>query len=676
MTKRQWTTPKQRAQLESLLPEFVDAQKDGTTSTHFYPKAYAHWWARNPYPNPNAAEIDAAAAEDYKKIVAKAKAAKTSVPAKDNSAEYREKLTKALQATQRKHQEKRIFEWFHNHTRSTTSGTGKRSALKLGPKRPMQAWQAFGKMMDEDEKDELEAEYLEYVKSVDLDTKPMTKLTWSMSVLKQRLKDASQQVKDEVEEFRLKGVGNDDERNAGYQDAIDRLPRTLKLFRDTIAEQAGWSVLIIVGGPHGKNGKVGNMIVEGGPRTSDGKTFSESMPMETFEDNILKPFEEFLDSVFSPEVCQSRLVKTPSSPIMRHALPINIDSDDEAMAGEPDAGEQDSGEQDTGSTAEVLQTGPGTSVSDAPAPSEAPSTPDITPIMNETATESVVAKPPTSKSTGTSASAGEQEAGLSTEVSQMGPDTSASDAPAPSEAASTPDITPITNKTATESANTITTLSMNEVVSNAMTTAADAAATLQSYDLQGLPAWASQALDFFVDIRMAESATTMIWKDLINEWAKFEVSSGTESRSRLPTESRPEEIQWWMKRKRLFTNVPKICSPEYSVSFEKWWREMQPSWRTESANDGEALSRDVPTGGKWERMLSAGNNGMFLVIVALAFWALAPDVATTQGKLEAAIDDVLWVFKAMLAMLHEAGKHGIEEAGEEGPQSKRRRLRK
>ncbi|KAG6821772.1 hypothetical protein H0H92_000966, partial [Tricholoma furcatifolium] len=70
--KRQWTTPAQRALLNSLLPEFIAAQQNAMSST-FYVKAYAQWEASNPYSEPTTAEIEAAATEDHQKAVAKAK---------------------------------------------------------------------------------------------------------------------------------------------------------------------------------------------------------------------------------------------------------------------------------------------------------------------------------------------------------------------------------------------------------------------------------------------------------------------------------------------------------------------------------------------------------------------------------------------------------------------------
>lgn len=57
MTKKQWTTPKQRAWLEALVPKFVEAQRDSTTTTEFFPTTYQSWFENFPDRKPTEAEL-------------------------------------------------------------------------------------------------------------------------------------------------------------------------------------------------------------------------------------------------------------------------------------------------------------------------------------------------------------------------------------------------------------------------------------------------------------------------------------------------------------------------------------------------------------------------------------------------------------------------------------------
>ncbi|KAG6807840.1 hypothetical protein H0H92_006236 [Tricholoma furcatifolium] len=743
MTKRQWTTPDQRALLDSLLPEFVEAQKSRTSSSNFYQKAYSVWEAKNPYTQPTDEQIDAAAAEAHQKAVDKARAANRPIPAENTSPEYRQGLRKALLATEKKNQEKRIFEWFHNHSRIATSGTNKRSILKLTPKQPLQPWQAFGKKFSGDLKDDLNAGYAAYVQNLPPSEKPKTKLAWSMTFLKDRLENASEEVKEEVEAYRRNGPieeQNIEERNKGYQDAIDRLPRTLKVLRDSVVEQAGWSILILVGGPHGRMGRVSSTIVQGGTRPSDGKEFTDTMSTENFEEAFLKPWEEYLESVYPSEVCKDRMLNPWTA--MDPGSPINVSSDDESdeeleqtsvLKPEKRSGQgrhksaaattplnppanpefNEAGALDPSLTkvtpsekrkgrakpqvktrksgrnaAQILvesevDVAPSSPTEPAPATSTEPNSmlsvasqatavddesintqePSAAPTQTQQSMESIPteltttpatpAEPNSTPPVASQATAMDGQSINAQEPSASPEKLTAIEAPEP---ATTPTILPVTLLTDVDGADS------------------DSPEVLIGL-VESLPDWARAAFAFFEKITVAETSKKS-WKDMINGWVKFEVganaSGGVTSRgSSLPTEFRPEEIGWWMKRKRLFTNIPKICSTEYSISFDAWWRDIQPCWRSENIADGGTLTHTVPVGASWDKMALGGPSGMFLVIVALAFWALAADAAATQDAFDGAVSDVAWAFKAMMPSLSSPGKRVMEDTADDRATSKR-----
>ncbi|KAG6825878.1 hypothetical protein H0H92_002020 [Tricholoma furcatifolium] len=722
MTKRQWTTPEQRTLLDSLLPEFVAAQKSRTASTHFYRKAYAAWETKYPYPQPTEEEINAAAADMHQKAVNKAQATNQPIPAADTSSEHREGLRKALLATEKKNQEKRIFEWFHNHSRVTTSGTNKRSILKLTASRPLQDWQAFGKMFSDELKDVRDAGYTAYLQSLPPSEKPKTKLAWSMAFLKDRLENASEDVKAEVEEFRMNGSTSEEqsseERNKGYQDAIDRLPRTLQLLCDSVVEKAGWSIMILAGGPHGRMGTVSNMVVQGGSCPSDGKQFTDTMSTQEFEENILTPWEEYLESMYPSEVCKDRVLKPWAG--TEPDSPIDISSDDES---------EDSSKDLKATMVFMPNKSSDVAITEATTVDSAPTNATPTEMSNGRAKLRAKsgqsgrkgrkgkrdAVEPELESTPSSPSQAQQTVASATSAATTTSATTIDSTEATTPEATTP--TTVTAATGAEAATDDATSTIPHIAPEASvveTQSINAQAPLESPEMhtptnplepatlvttlatddspeallghvECLPDWARTAFNFFHNITVAENSKNT-WTNLVTEWVKFEVGAnasgeGTSRGSSLPTKSRPEEIGWWMKRKRMFTNIPKVCSTEYSISFGAWWREIQPRWRTENDADGNTLTRNVPLGAHWDKMPLGGHNGMFLVILALAFWALAPDAAATQEAFDGAVDDVAWTFKAMgppmlSPTVSSPGKRVLEDITSGKALSKRRRTRK
>jgi len=99
---------------------------------------------------------------------------------------------------------KRIISWFHNHTRATTSGTGKRGVLKLGKPRLLQPWQAYQAMYYDDKmKGELTSLYDTYLsKTVAQGEKPQGRFAFINVYMKDAYKNASDEVKGKVEEYR------------------------------------------------------------------------------------------------------------------------------------------------------------------------------------------------------------------------------------------------------------------------------------------------------------------------------------------------------------------------------------------------------------------------------------------------------------------------------------------
>ena len=116
---------------------------------------------------------------------------------------------------------------------------------------------------------------------------------------------------------------------------------------------------------------------------------------------------------------------------------------------------------------------------------------------------------------------------------------------------------------------------------------------------------------------------------------------------RLPTTSRPEEVQWWIKRKKIPGSLPHIKKPsEFGAVWTSWWVKMQPAWC-----GGEFLVRTLPTDADWEPILRGGSNGLSMVVMALSWWVHATESNGQDSELLVAIDDVKWVFSKLVATL-------------------------
>ncbi|KAI0245561.1 hypothetical protein BJV78DRAFT_1137642 [Lactifluus subvellereus] len=142
---------------------------------------------------------------------------------------------------------------------------------------------------------------------------------------------------------------------------------------------------------------------------------------------------------------------------------------------------------------------------------------------------------------------------------------------------------------------------------------------------------------------------------------------------RLPTVSRPEEVHWWIKRKRLISLLPHIEKPsEFGAVWRMWWVKMQPAWR-----GGESLVKTLPPDADWEPILRGSSNGLSMVVIALSWWIHATGSDIDHDlELSAAIDDVKWVFSELVVMLSAVSlgaskKHPREETSQEEPISKR-----
>ncbi|KAH9911960.1 uncharacterized protein BXZ73DRAFT_17427, partial [Epithele typhae] len=116
------------------------------------------------------------------------------------------------------------------------------------------------------------------------------------------------------------------------------------------------------------------------------------------------------------------------------------------------------------------------------------------------------------------------------------------------------------------------------------------------------------------------------WHDLVGQWLAFEehmaTGNGVQVCKSLPAKGRPEVVKYWLSRGRQYiaNKLPTVKNPSlFSATFERWWRRLQPAWR-QVEDVGQPLPREVPPDGSWSDLALGGPNGLFVVLMCLAWW--------------------------------------------------------
>jgi len=101
------------------------------------------------------------------------------------------------------------------------------------------------------------------------------------------------------------------------------------------------------------------------------------------------------------------------------------------------------------------------------------------------------------------------------------------------------------------------------------------------------------------------------------------------------------------------------------LSWQSWWYGLQPEWRQ---LPNSAVSREVPDKGEqWDMLCRGGKNGLFMAVLALAWWAAALGEVSDDDELCDALDDATWVMQRMATLLKADGeRHRIKRA-RDGP---------
>ncbi|KAJ3712628.1 hypothetical protein C8R42DRAFT_554505, partial [Lentinula raphanica] len=114
------------------------------------------------------------------------------------------------------------------------------------------------------------------------------------------------------------------------------------------------------------------------------------------------------------------------------------------------------------------------------------------------------------------------------------------------------------------------------------------------------------------------------WKATVGHWFELEASFGFTKRGKgLPTVSRPPAVGQWIKsyRNEKNENIPKAVgkAEEFGAEVLKWWRAINPDWRTPSPN-GTFFQNEEKEEGSWDVIRVYGPNGLLSVLGCLVWW--------------------------------------------------------
>lgn len=119
----------------------------------------------------------------------------------------------------------------------------------------------------------------------------------------------------------------------------------------------------------------------------------------------------------------------------------------------------------------------------------------------------------------------------------------------------------------------------------------------------------------------------------------------------MPKTFRPDEVSWWFQHGRRGyegNNIPTISSiGAFETSWIKWWKAVQPQWRD---TQNWPFEKDDATGKDWGNIPNGGKDGIFVIVISLAWWVSAPG-SSGGSKLNEALDNVTWVINCLIRYL-------------------------
>ena len=91
----------------------------------------------------------------------------------------------------------------------------------------------------------------------------------------------------------------------------------------------------------------------------------------------------------------------------------------------------------------------------------------------------------------------------------------------------------------------------------------------------------------------------------------------------------------WFKTGRNFDKQPDLADnmDSYIEEWSKWYRGMQPQWRTD-------LSRDILANADWSSLAKGGNNRLYVLVLSIGWWIFALREGDLSAECVVALEDV------------------------------------
>ncbi|KAJ7607446.1 hypothetical protein DFH06DRAFT_1018521 [Mycena polygramma] len=148
------------------------------------------------------------------------------------------------------------------------------------------------------------------------------------------------------------------------------------------------------------------------------------------------------------------------------------------------------------------------------------------------------------------------------------------------------------------------------------------------------------------------------YRSLVETLLRIEERFGFDDNPRLgvSTEGRPKELGKWVNAAR-GTRSKKPYDAEikdvddYARRWGSWWDSLQPAWRQRGTEGNWKVYPAYEPAWEWGSLSSYGTNGCLSLVASLYFWGMAKEDATTWGKWDWAVQDVLWMLEGVEASL-------------------------
>lgn len=113
-----------------------------------------------------------------------------------------------------------------------------------------------------------------------------------------------------------------------------------------------------------------------------------------------------------------------------------------------------------------------------------------------------------------------------------------------------------------------------------------------------------------------------------------------------PAGPRPKALALWLRRKELVPNdAPAFEATELGGEMRKWWTSLMPKWRLPpGGSEPWPLQRNRPDVESWSKVRKVGPNGLFVVLLGLAWWRSATTAGQpSRREYSSVLEDVAWV---------------------------------